>query len=72
MALVVDQLEIIVLKAENILNHWINTYLREGVGFARELSVRLLQVVHIEVRIAHGVDESRDRRSASLKHQALG
>ena len=57
MRLVIDQFEILVAEAEYIIDIGIEPHLRRWQGLSFQLCVCLLQVVHIQVRVAKCVHE---------------
>ena len=65
---VTHQLKILVTEIKNVVNAGIDFHLRRRQGFSSQLQVRLLQVVHIQVRVAQCVHELAGRKSGYPGH----
>ena len=57
MRIVAEKLEVLVLEREEIFHFRIDRHRRERPLFTRELKLRLLDVIRVQVRIAERVDE---------------
>ena len=54
---VIDQFEVLVVEIKNTAYPGIDLHLRRRQGFSGQLQVRLLQVVHIQVRVTQRMHE---------------
>ena len=54
-ASIIDQFEILKGEGKQVFDRRIDLHGRQRIGLARELQLRLLQVIEIEVRIAKAV-----------------
>ena len=68
MRVVADQLNMIVGKVIQVLDRWIQDQAGQGSGFPTQLKLGLLQVVEVEVGIAHGMDKFPHTQTADLGH----
>ena len=57
MRLVIHQLEILVTEVENAVHVATDFHLWQRQGFSGQLQVRLVQVVHIQVRVTQRMHE---------------
>ena len=68
MRIVARQVEIFVLKREQVLYLRIQFHAWKRTGFARKLQAHLLQVVQVDVRVAQGMDEIARTEACHLRH----
>ena len=68
MCLVTDQFEVLVTEVEYIVHPGIDLHLRRRHGLSGQLQVRLLQVVHIQVRVTQCVHELARRKTGHPGH----
>src|SRR5512142_3044365 len=57
MRVVTIEREVFVTEGEDVLHVWIDTHRRQRARAARQLQMRLLDVIEIEMRVAAGPDE---------------
>jgi len=70
MRVVAFQREILELKIVDVLHRRIQLHLRQRTRFARELELRLFQMIRVEMQIAEGVDKIARFQVAHLCHHA--
>ena len=68
MGIVVDEFEVLVLEIEEALHIGIEFHLRQGTGLTRQLKLRLLDMVQIEVGVARRVDKVASLIACDLRH----
>src|ERR1044071_2396514 len=64
--IIADQFEILVFEFVNVFHRGVELHLRQRTRFARELQLRLFQVIGVEVKIAKGVHEGAGFQLADL------
>src|ERR1043165_5875128 len=70
MRIVTHQLEILVAEAVDVFHRGIELHLRQRPRLARELEVRLVEVIAVKMQIAKGVHKSAGLQAADLSdHQ---
>ena len=72
MRIVARQVEIFVLKREQVLYLRIQFHAWKRTRFARKLQAHLLQVVQVDMRIAQGMDEIARTKACHLRHRHHG
>ena len=65
---VIDQLEVLVTEIKNVVHVGIDLHLRRRQGISGQLQVRLLQVIHIQVRVTQCVHELARRKTGHPGH----
>ena len=68
MRVVTDQLKILELEIVDVLHRRIQFHLRQRTRLARQLQLRLLDVVRVKMQIAERVDEIARLQTANLRH----
>jgi hypothetical protein len=68
MCLVILQREVLIRKAEDIMNIFVQSHDGKRIGTARQLLARLIKMVQVQMRIAETVNELSRLQARDLRH----